>query len=444
MALFILILGLVIEVALAASCFIVKPEQKKIKNYVRIGEFALYVIFTLLPVLNWSFQWKGLALLLAIKAVIAGISLIRKKPEKEFHPIKVIFRGIGSFMLIASMLVPAFIFPQYQLPAMTGTHEIGTAFYTYVDESRVETFENTGAKRELNVEFWYPTDATEGEKYPLVVFSHGAFGVRASNTSAYMELASNGYVVCSIDHPYHSMGTVDVNGKLSIVSMEFMNQVLDINNGVYTDEEEIYQMEQEWMSIRVPDMEFVLDTILEKAENPTEDAVYQMIDKEHIGLAGHSMGGATSAQVAREREDIDAVIDMEGTMLGEYIGFENGDYIINPEPYPVPILQVYTDNVKLQLEELPDYEFVNEIVSATAPAYYEVWIKGTNHMSLTDLILFSPFLVNMIEGSTENINQAPPADPYFILDTLNASILDFFNCYLKDEGPFTMAGEYAE
>lgn len=443
MALFILILALAIEVALAASCFIVKSEQKKIKNYVRISEFALYVIFTLLPVLDWSFQWKGLAALLAVKAIISLVSLLRKKAEKEYKPIKVVLRGIGSFVLIASMLVPAFIFPQYKLPAITGSHEIGTVFYTYVDESRVETFETTGAKRELNVEFWYPSDAQEGEKYPLVVFSHGAFGVRASNTSAYMELASNGYVVCSIDHPYHAMGTVDANGKLSIVSSEFLNQVLDINNGAYA-EEEIYNIEQEWMNVRVPDMNFVLDTILSKVDDPAEDDVYQMIDTEHIGLAGHSMGGATSAQVARERDDIDAVIDMEGTMLGEYVGFENGDYVINPEPYPVPILQVYTDNVKLQLEELPDYEFVNEIVSATAPAYYEVWIKGTNHMSLTDLILFSPFLVNMIEGSTDKINGATPADPHFILDTLNASILDFFDCYLKDEGPFTMAGEYEE
>ena len=77
MALFILILALAIEVALAASCFIVKSEQKKIKNYVRISEFALYVIFTLLPVLDWSFQWKGLAALLAVKAIISLVSLLK-------------------------------------------------------------------------------------------------------------------------------------------------------------------------------------------------------------------------------------------------------------------------------------------------------------------------------------------------------------------------------
>jgi predicted dienelactone hydrolase len=37
----------------------------------------------------------------------------------------------------------------------------------------------------------------------VVVFSHGAFGVRNSNTTTFLELASRGFIVASIDHPYH-------------------------------------------------------------------------------------------------------------------------------------------------------------------------------------------------------------------------------------------------
>lgn len=445
MALFILVTALLIEVALAVGCIITKSEQKKIKNFIRLGELAIFLLFTILPVIVMDFQWTGLLLLLAVKAVIGAISLLRRKEEKTYKPSKVIFRGLGSIILIAVMLIPAFVFPQYRLPAITGTYEIGTATYTYVDQNRIETFEDTGDNREVNVQFWYPLNAGEGETFPLVVFSHGAFGIKASNTSAYMELASNGYVVCSMDHPYHSMGTMNEDGELTIINMDFFNEAMTINNGTYSDEE-IYNMSMKWMNVRVPDMNFVIDTIMEKASDPTQDDVYHMVNPEKIGLAGHSMGGATAAQVARLRDDIDAVIDLEGTMLGEYIGFEDGEVVINPEPYPVPILHVYTDNVKTQLEEVSgaEYEFVNEIVSATAPANYEVWIKGTDHMSITDLILFSPFLVSVIENSAYEAKDYEPADPYFVLDTLNATILDYFNCYLKDMGPFTMAGEYAE
>lgn len=45
-----------------------------------------------------------------------------------------------------------------------------------------------------------------------------------------------------------------------------------------------------------------------------------MVDEDKIGLMGHSMGGASSVQLGRERDDIDAVIDLEGTMAGEYVG----------------------------------------------------------------------------------------------------------------------------
>ncbi|MBQ5851909.1 MAG: hypothetical protein IIW54_14020, partial [Lachnospiraceae bacterium] len=45
-------------------------------------------------------------------------------------------------------------------------------------------------------------DETVTDDFPLVVFSHGAFGYYESNTSTYMELASNGYVVeCSMKFP---------------------------------------------------------------------------------------------------------------------------------------------------------------------------------------------------------------------------------------------------
>ncbi len=44
----------------------------------------------------------------------------------------------------------------------------------------------------------------------------------------------------------------------------------------------------------------------------------------------------------------------------------------------------------------PDIIIPQKLISATVPNAYEVYIAGTIHMSLTDLPLASPFLVNMI------------------------------------------------
>ena len=73
-----------------------------------------------------------------------------------------------------------------------------------IDRSRTDPFEKGGAFREVPVHFFYPEqDAAHPERFPLVIFSHGAFGYHKSNYSTYQELASNGYVVAALDHPHH-------------------------------------------------------------------------------------------------------------------------------------------------------------------------------------------------------------------------------------------------
>ena len=132
----------------------------------------------------------------------------------------------------------------------------------------------------------------------------GAFGVIDSNYSTCMELASNGYVVASIGHPYHAMYVENVDGKKTFVDLDFMKQVY-ADNGADTAEAEkkVYEFSLEWMEVRSDDMNFVLDTILKKAAEQ-DNGLFSMINTERIGLFGHSMGGATAVQAGRERNDI--------------------------------------------------------------------------------------------------------------------------------------------
>lgn len=168
-------------------------------------------------------------------------------------------------------MIPALIFPQHKLPVMTGMHEVVTVQYTYTDASRIETFTATGENRKVNVEFWYPKDTDD--KYPLVVFDHGSGGVKTSNTSTFMELASNGYVVCSIDHPYHSMFTRGSEGHLITVDPAYLQEYLNLNGGTYNEEEK-FKLQQKWMDLRTADINFVLDTILAQPQGSDSDSVY--------------------------------------------------------------------------------------------------------------------------------------------------------------------------
>jgi hypothetical protein len=75
-------------------------------------------------------------------------------------------------MLLALVIAtaPAFVFPQYKAPKVTGEYEVATSTYTYIDKNRIEEFTDTGENRFVNAEFWYLENA-DGT-YPLLVFSH--------------------------------------------------------------------------------------------------------------------------------------------------------------------------------------------------------------------------------------------------------------------------------
>ena len=334
---------------------------------------------------------------------------------------------LTGIIVVAILLLRAWLFPPYEEPTGTGEYEVKLQTFTWEDESRVETFTDTGENRALTVGIWYPE--TEG-KYPLVVFSHGAFGVLESNYSTYVELASHGYVVASIGHPYHAMFVEDVNGKTTFVDMDFMKQCY-ADNGADTAEAErkVYEFSLEWVALRTADMNFVLDTILEKAEEGTE-APFTLVDREKIGLMGHSMGGATAVALGRERQDVDAVIDLEGTMAGEYVGFENGYELYNEAPYPVPLLDVNSRAVRAQIEALaaehPGWEYVNDYVGRNAVDYKEVIFNDAGHLNFTDLPMLSPVLARML-GVGE-------VDAEECIQNVNEVVLTYFNYYLKNEG----------
>ncbi|WP_238552856.1 hypothetical protein [Paenibacillus alvei] len=258
----ILIIAVVCEVAFAVFRICTKSYQKKIKAIIRIGAFAAFLIFTLASVIEWSFRWMGLGLLLFVWALLGVWTLIRSKEEhKEYKSSRVIRNAIAMLMLVVIAIIPALVFPQYYLLPVTGKYQVATATYTYVDKNRIEQFTDTGENRHVNVEFWYPEQA-DGT-YPLLVFSPGAFGSKESNYSAYMELASHGYVVCSIDHPYHSFYTESEDGNRAFIDQGYMQEVFGANKGTYTVEQ-TYGLNQKWMKLRTDDMNFVIDTILGK------------------------------------------------------------------------------------------------------------------------------------------------------------------------------------
>lgn len=433
-------LAVVMEVAYLLWVIFTKSEHDKEKTIVRSVAVVILAFLLAIGVLQGILRYGFFLFIVLIQAVLGWIR-IRRNHAKDYRTLRQVLKCIGSSILYTLALLFAIVFPQYKEPEVTGDHEVVETKYTWVDESRTETFTNTGEKRAVTVMIWYPKD--EGS-YPLVVFSHGAFGMAESNTSTCKNLASNGYVAVSIAHPYHAAFVEDANGKITIGSQEFVNQVYaDNGSDTAEGEENVFQFSREWMKVRTGDENFVLNTILEKTKNK-EEGPFREINTEKIGLFGHSMGGATSVAVGRERDDIDAVIDIEGTMFGEYLDYKDGRYVLNDEPYTVPLLDINSREIYEQIVAIPEEKgvtYVNMNTGAHAVDFHEVVFNGVSHMNYTDLALISPMIAKKLCAGTASSGEAS-VDAREALETLNSVVLEYFDYYLKDGNSLNLQSEY--
>ena len=189
------------------------------------AQLVIFLIMAFLPGIDFSFRFRALLTVLVLRLIVAGIfTLAYRSNEKSKKRGAMVMSALISIMLIATNMIPAFVFADYHGRPLTGEYEVKEDQLIMVDESRPEQFENDGSYREVPVHFYYPDDESlEDHSLPLVIFSHGAFGYYQSNASTYMELASHGYVVASLDHPYHSFFTHDTDGKLITVISRVRN-----------------------------------------------------------------------------------------------------------------------------------------------------------------------------------------------------------------------------
>ncbi len=440
----IILIAFVVEVAFTAYSLVTKSRQEQVKSYLRIGALAGFVLLVLIAVIRWNFTWYLLAALLLVWAILGGVWLLRRPADRKgYKTFPTVLRAFGTLLLVFVAVIPALIFPQHAQPPVTGKHPVTTALFSYTNQNQIETFTSTGEKRKVNVEFWYPADATGTETYPLVVFAHGSMGMKSSNTSTFLDLASNGYVVCSIDSPYIALYTKGSDGRVVIQSRSIRQELLNLNAHKY-DEATSLQVQLSWMAVQTSDINFVLDTILALAQDSGSATVYHLVDGKKIGLIGHSLGGESSALVARQRiaggkNDITAVVDLDADPSGEYVDVVNNRPVFNTSPYPVPILFILSDVFKSVMEDTAhaaDHIAMQHVVS-TAPHAYEIYMAGANHLSFTDLALSSPVLTSVLNGSFNATNGAG-TDPLATLTKMNAMVLRFFNGYLKGEESFTV------
>ena len=334
----------------------------------------------------------------------------------------------GIALLLACILAtPFLLFPPHRPLAISGPYTIGTARETYTDEQRLEHYSDAGEHRQVNVAFWYPEGAGDGETYPLVIFSHGGLGIETSNESLYRELASHGYVVGAIGHPYHAFWTKSADGRITFVNWEYFGELQ--REDAKTDKQQSFRYYQKWLETRTDDINFVIDTILAQVARGSE-GVYALVDDTRIGVMGHSLGGSAALAIPRQRDDIAAVIALESPFLYDIIGVENDAFVWLDAAYPVPVLNIYSDSSWHHLSTWSQYARNAALLSVASETAISLHLPGAGHFSLTDLSLASPLFVRLLEGGK------PAREGAEYLRDVNEACLEFFDQYLKDRNEF--------
>lgn len=432
---------------LTAVKFNEKSVWLKNRAVFRAAETAVLAGMVLLFVKNMRWRFFVAVFLIAIRFIFAAIMWFvkRKRTTGYRKKSRLIANCIISLLLITVSLIPAFVFNGYGGLAVTGSLKVAEAEAILVDKSRIDSFENDGSYREVPLHFFYPED--KDGSFPLILFSHGAFGYYQSNFSTYTELASHGYVVVALDHPHHSFFAKDTDGKTVIADFKFIGDVMHINDE--SSNEEVFRLSQDWLSLRVDDENFVLDEIevakrsgsigeaWHTDETETITKIIEKADIDRIGLMGHSLGGAASVAVGRERDDIDAVADLDGTMLGEILTVTDGKNVYNTEPYPVPILDFTKDcdfADREMYKKVNGYPYVNEYVMNYAKDGKTVVFNGVGHMDFTDLPLISPFIASQLGHGD--------VDSEEVMTNINGILLNWFDYYLKGEGTLEIRAQY--
>jgi predicted dienelactone hydrolase len=259
--------------------------------------------------------------------------------------------GILAVSFVAGYMSAAATTPhavRLTLPAPTGPDRVGTVSLHLIDPTRRDPWVPSHPLRELMISIWYPaTDTADyptapwlepaaaaqylvdqhvpagavtipdtvghsgapvdrrGCPRPVVLYSPGLQADRSASTALVEQLASEGYVVVTIDHTHDAAEVEFPGGRVEVSALP------SDSTAVAT----------EAVAVRAADTRFVLDqlTAINHGANPDVDqarlprGIAGALDLSRIGMFGWSDGGATVAAAMRDDPRIASGVDMDGS-----------------------------------------------------------------------------------------------------------------------------------
>lgn len=381
----------------------------------------------------------------------------------------------------------------FRLPLPTGPHAVGTTSWRMLDGARLENLVPGGGPRQVEVLAWYPTawpasgpvapylrsgapeieglarglpdgvaqgltrgvaharlDAEpleSGGKLPVLLFSAGYVGIASSHTALLEDLASYGFAVLQVVHPYEAAAATLLEGRTAsmhdtaggliapvrqvLAEWEREDEALAAVTATdAADEAERLRRLRAYLAglqvtavaLRrwVDDARLVLDRLSSLPRDSAGGRLAERLDTRRLGAFGHSFGGVAAGELCLEERRCQAALNLDGVpQYGSLIDRRLGK----------PLLMVYSAR--------PGRLGANDPIYRRASSdYSRVDLREARHLDFTDLPLWGAAVAE--RGLTG------PIAPERAIALTRLVVREFFDQELLGRRSALLAGDRSE
>jgi dienelactone hydrolase len=430
---------------LLAIIWFLQPRPSSSTLWFGVAAAILILLHAWLEGVHWQMAPAYLALPLTLLIGATGFT----------SPMLRLCCGIMAGGMVAASLVLSWALPMFKLPVPTGRYPVGTRTLYLTDAKRMEAHEGARpGNREVVVQLWYPAATGKWEKavyrrwketslrssyqavlkthslqdapiaagsFPVIVYNPAWWGFRNRSTYMTQDLASHGFVVAALSHPYNSSMVEFADGSIANPDYSFD---LGFSLARYIPMAERFAMADQELAVQTADCRFVLDE-LEKLDRTPGHPLERRLRLDRVGSYGHSFGGAVAVELAREDSRVRAALELDGVLHGA--AFSHGldkPLALIDSPWMI------TPGEHAENPRLAETSRMWNIIAESKARLLErcggfrIIIDGLEHHDSTDQIFMSPLRRLSGTGSVA---------PERVALILNTYVLAFFQLTLLDK-----------